>query len=243
MPNTPRTKYSDQLGDVGLGSSNGPALHSEGGTAAQKNPSTGVVQWYGNDATPMGDLGPEFCQVGSEHGCEGVSAAYMLLKEEGVLFSEAEIHGDMMNVFVMRQMGQGKSLKEARDTFIDAGYGHTRGYAAKDIAAYHRMNGYEVHTFNPAKQGNYTLATLGAALEQGWQIRLGIRKPGQTQGGHAVVLKNIVPDRFGRIKEVVFFCPTQGGYLKMRAEKFRRWMISNMDYDVIYAMRKPSAAN
>jgi len=243
VPDTPRTRYSDQLGDVGLGSSNAPSLHSEGGTAAQKNPSTGVVQWYGNDAKPMGDLGPEFCQVGSEHGCEGVSAAYMLLKEEGVLFSEAEIHGDMMNVFVMRQMGQGKSLKEARDTFIDAGYGHTRGYAAKDIAAYHRMNGYEVHTFNPAKQGNYNLATLGAALDQGWQIRIGIRKPGQRQGGHAVVLKNVVQDRFGRIKDVVFFCPTQGGYLKMRAEKFRQWMITNMDYDVIYAMRKPSASN
>ena len=240
MPAAAKPRYTDQVREAGdpLGSALGTGLHNPGTRAYEINPQTGVANWYGNDAKPLGNLGADFCQIGNEHACEGLSAAYMIFQEEKLILNEGAMHGEMLRAFVQRKVGQGFDAATATRAFIDAGFGHFTGYRARDIAYYLRSRGYEVHAFNPARRGRYSLAMLQSAIQKGYKLRVGIRKPGQIAGGHAVVVQSIVEDRFGRIKDVVFFCPTQGGLLKMKASNFERWMIQNMDYDVVYAMRR-----
>lgn len=239
VPDGATPRYSDRIpGSEALGASNPQARVAGGQQPSARNPETGVIHWYGKDAKPLGDLGPEFCQIGSEHGCEGVSAAYMLFKEEGTLFDEAMMHFEMMKVYVQRRKRQGMSWQAAYDEFVENLYGVDRGYKAKEVAYMLRSRGYEVKALNPRRQGAYSLAHIDNAIQNGWRVRLGIRKPGQTRGGHAVVVESVVRGFKGRIEEVVFFCPTQGGLLKMKADRFTQWMIRDMDYDVVYAMRK-----
>jgi|GEM_PF-3613890 len=238
MPVARSPRYTDQVSPRrGLADAAGNSLHDGADAPFKIDPETGVARWYGDDAKPFGQLGDDFCQIGDEHGCEGVSAAFMIFQEENVLMTEAAMHGEMMKAYAMRRAAEGVPARQAAAEFIDAAYGVTTGYHARDIAYYLRGRGYEVHAFNPGVRGRYTLAMLEGALEKGFRLRVGIRKPGQG-GGHAVVVQSISRGRLGEIKDVVFFCPTQGGFLRMRAETFERWMIQDVDYDMVYATRR-----
>ncbi len=231
-------RIPDQLGSAGRLSSGGAGIPD---TAAQINPKTGVINWYGADAKARGRMPATFCQIDGEHGCEGVSAAYIVYRTEKQLLSEEKVHFGILQAFIQRNRGRGLTDWELYDEFARGLYGRDRGYLADDVALFLRGRGYEVHTYNPARSGRIGLEKLAAMIDQGWDLRVGIRQPSQARGGHAVVLRSMTRNKAGGIEAVEFFCPTQGGLLEMKADRFRKWLIQDIDYSTIYAVRKAGA--
>ena len=232
-------------------------------TAVQSN--TGVIGWYGKDAKAFGKLDTKLCQIRGEHGCEAVSAMYLLMQEEGIELSESMMHWAIMQQNINRRLKSigvspevahkefllavtkqqpvgraGRAYSVAYEDFTRAMHGRTKGYHFDDVAPVLQSRGYQVTAINPRQTGAITVSSLYAALQNGFRIRLGIRHP-VTGGGHAVVVQSILRDYSGNLTDVIFFCPAQGGYLKMRADKFQSWIANEFDYPVAYLLKKPEA--
>lgn len=259
---TGKPQLTDRLGQ-GLGNVANPAVTGTGSSPSLLDPKTGVIPWYGTDAKPMGQLTETLCQIKGEHGCEAVSASFLLAQEEGRELTEAFMHQEILKAHIERNLKQagispaaaeveftfalrngrpmqrsGQAYEYYFNQFTQSMYGRTQGYLFDDVGYMLQKRGYEVHAINPARNGAIDVNYLSAALTQGYRIRIGIRHP-TTGGGHAVIVSSVTRDKLGRLKDVVYFCPAQGGLLRMRADKFQRWIANERDYAVAYLLRKP----